>query len=87
MTKPRPNHIGVMQEMALHAALKAWYAQPGDLLETKVDGYVVDIVRDGGAELIEIQTRNFSAIVAEHHLGVKLPVIDDRKCKRPAVGS
>ena len=47
-------------EKSLHAALKAWYAQPGDQLETRVSGYVIDIVRDG--LLIEIQTRNFSAI-------------------------
>ncbi|HJW89146.1 MAG TPA: hypothetical protein VJ436_00750 [Anaerolineales bacterium] len=52
-----------MQETSLHAALKEWYAQPGDLLETPVDGYVVDIVR--GELLIEIQTRNFSALKAK----------------------
>ena len=81
MSKPRPNHIGVMQEMSLHAALKAWYAQPGDQLEMKVDGYVVDIVRDGGAELIEIQTRNFSAmrrklavLTRNHHVRLVYPV-------------
>ena len=54
-----------MQETSLHAALKEWYAQPGDLLETPVDGYVVDIVR--GELLIEIQTRNFSALKAKLH--------------------
>jgi hypothetical protein len=59
---PSP-HIGVRQESALHAALKAWYAEPGDLVETPVDGYLVDIAR--GGLLIEIQTRNFSALRAK----------------------
>jgi hypothetical protein len=52
--------IGILQEKSLHAALKRWYARPGDLLEVRVDGYQVDIVR--GDLLIEIQTRNFSAM-------------------------
>lgn len=80
MDKP-PNHIGVMREMSLHAALKAWYAQPGDALETRVDGYVVDIARDGGALLIEIQTGNFSslrrklaALTRAHHVRLVYPV-------------
>lgn len=58
-TAPTPL-IGTYQEKSLHAALKDWYAEPGDRTEQPVDGYVVDIVR--GNELIEIQTRNFSAI-------------------------
>ncbi len=80
MLRP-PSHIGVMREMSLHAALKAWYAQPGDTLETPVDGYVVDIVRDAGARLIEIQTRNFSslrsklaALTRNHHVRLVYPV-------------
>lgn len=52
--------IGVRNEKSLHAAIKQWYARPGDRLEVKVDGYVVDIVRDD--LLIEIQTRNLSAL-------------------------
>ncbi|MBN1310196.1 MAG: hypothetical protein JXB30_02175 [Anaerolineae bacterium] len=40
----------------MHAALKEWYAQPGDRCEADVDGYVVDLVRD--KLLIEIQTRH-----------------------------
>jgi hypothetical protein len=52
--------IGLLNEKPLHAALKAWYAQPGDRLEVEVDGYFIDIVR--GGTLIEVQTRNFSAI-------------------------
>lgn len=49
-----------MSEKLLHAALKTWYAQPGDEIEVPVDGYIIDIVRDD--LLIEVQTRNFAAI-------------------------
>jgi hypothetical protein len=52
--------IGTLNEKPLHEALKRWYAQPGDLFEVPVDGFVADIMR--GGLLIEIQTRNFSAI-------------------------
>lgn len=52
--------IGTLRETGLHAALKAWYAQPGDLSEVKVDGYVVDLLRDD--LVIEIQTHNFAAL-------------------------
>ena len=54
------SHIGTMQERSLHAALKSWYAEPGDRLEQPVDGFIVDIER--GDLLIEIQTRNLAAI-------------------------
>jgi hypothetical protein len=54
------NGIGTLKEKSLHAALKAWYAQPGDQLESMVDGYVIDLVR--GDLLVEVQTANFSAI-------------------------
>ena len=50
-------HIGTLSERSLHAALKDWYARPGDRLEVKVDGYVIDVVRDD--LLIEIQTAGF----------------------------
>ena len=52
--------IGTLNEKPLHEALKRWYAQPGDLFEVPVDGFVADIVR--GDLLIEIQTKNFSSI-------------------------
>jgi hypothetical protein len=52
--------IGLLNEKPLHAALKQWYAQPGDRLEAPVDGYVIDIVR--GELLLEIQTGSFGAI-------------------------
>jgi len=41
--------IGTLNEGALHAQLKEWYRGPGDLLEQKVAGYVVDLVRDDTA--------------------------------------
>ncbi len=47
-------------ETSLHSAVKEWCSLPGDRFEAKVDGFVVDIVRDN--QLIEIQTRNLSAI-------------------------
>jgi hypothetical protein len=49
-----------MTESSLHAAIKSWYAQPGDSIEALVDGYVIDIRR--GKLLIEIQTRSFSSL-------------------------
>jgi hypothetical protein len=52
--------IGLLRETSLHAALKIWYAKEGDYLEVPVDGYVIDIVREG--LLIEIQTRSFSSL-------------------------
>ena len=57
---PSVNGIGTLREDSLHAALKAWYAQPGDRLECEVDGYVIDLVRDD--LLIEVQTGNFSSV-------------------------
>ena len=54
------NGIGLLNEKPLHAALKEWYARPGDRFEVPLEGYVIDIVRDD--LLIEIQTANFSAI-------------------------
>jgi hypothetical protein len=52
--------IGEIQEKSLHAALKLYYAQPDDVVEARVDGYFIDIVR--GDTLLEIQTRNFAAM-------------------------
>ncbi len=68
---PIPHTIGLLNEQPLHAALKRWYAQSGGRLEVPVEGYVVDVVRDG--LLIEIQTGNFFSIkqkmrsLTEHH--------------------
>jgi hypothetical protein len=66
------NGIGLLNEKPLHAALKEWYARPGDRFEVPLEGYVIDIVRE--ELLIEIQTGNFSAIgrklraLLENHL-------------------
>ncbi len=57
MTSPQ---IGVMREQHLHAALKEWYREKGDLTEVGVEGFVIDLVRD--EVLIEIQTRGFSSM-------------------------
>jgi hypothetical protein len=73
------HEIGTLNEKPLHAALKAWYAQPGDQFEVSVDGFVIDIVR--GDLLIEIQTGNFSSIkrkmrtlVADHPVRLVYPI-------------
>ncbi len=52
--------IGTLNEKPLHAALKEWCFKPGDRMEVPVDGFTVDIVRNG--LLIEIQTGNLSGI-------------------------
>lgn len=52
--------IGSLNEKPLHADLKEWYRQDGDQVEAPLEGFVVDLVRDG--RLIEIQTRGFSAM-------------------------
>ncbi len=57
---PKPRLIGTLSEKSLHAALKQYLAQPGDLIETSLDGYVIDILR--GEQIIEVQTGNFSAM-------------------------
>lgn len=49
-----------MTEYSLHAGIKEWYSVLGGQVEVKVDDFIVDVVKDG--LLIEIQTRNLSAI-------------------------
>jgi hypothetical protein len=78
-----PNSIGTLNEKSLHAALKQWYAQPGDLIEVPVDGFTVDIVR--GNLMIEVQTRNLFSIksklrrLLEHHpVRLVYPIARDR---------
>ena len=53
-------HIGTLREKPLHASLKRWYARPGDRVEVRVDGYVIDLVRED--LLIEVQTRGFASM-------------------------
>ncbi len=57
---PQSNGINTYNEKPLHAALKQVYALPGDQVEVKVDGYIIDLVR--GDLLIEIQTGSFSPL-------------------------
>ncbi|MBN1916775.1 MAG: hypothetical protein JW889_02605 [Verrucomicrobia bacterium] len=71
--------ISTLNEGPLHAALKDWYARPGDETEVLVDGFLVDIVRDG--LLIEVQTRGFSPLkrklaklVASHRVRLVYPI-------------
>jgi hypothetical protein len=73
----------MLNEKHLHAALKDWYAQPGDQFEVPVDGSVIDIVR--GGELIEIQTGNFSSIkrkllrlIPHHKIRLIYPIADQK---------
>ena len=73
----------LMSEKPLHAALKEWYAQPGDRLEEPLGAYIIDIVRDD--LLIEIQTRNFAAIrpkltelVTSHRVRLVYPIAREK---------
>ena len=49
-----------MTEYSLHSEIKHWYKTPEDKLETKVDNFIIDVLRK--KLLIEIQTRNFSTV-------------------------
>lgn len=82
--------IGRLTERSLHAALRQYLACPGDEFEVRLDGYIIDIVRDG--LLIEVQTRHLYALrpkllrLLEHHR-VRLvhPLSLDRWIVREAV--
>ena len=82
--------IGLLNEKPLHAALKQWYARPGDRFEVPVDGFVIDIVRD--ELLIEIQTRNFASIkskltrlVHSHPVRLIYPIVQEKWIVRLAI--
>lgn len=75
-------HVGTLREKPLHAALKQWYAEPGDRVEQPVGGFVIDLVRDD--LLIEIQTRSFAsmkgklaALLEDHPVRIVHPVATD----------
>jgi len=75
--------INTFNEKALHLDLKAWYAQPADQFEVPVDGYIIDLVR--GDLLVEIQTRNFSAIrpkltqlITRHPVKLIFPIAQEK---------
>ena len=79
--------IGVLNEGALHAQLKQWYAQPGDQVEQPVGRHVVDVVR--GDLLIEIQTGGFAglrtkldALTSTHRVRLVAPVAVTRRIVR-----
>jgi len=83
MSEAAPPTIATYNEGHLHAALKAWYAQPGDRIEEEVAGYRVDIVRDD--LLLEVQTGSFSTIapkieklLATHRVRVVYPIARDK---------
>jgi len=60
--------IGTLSENSLHAAVKQYLVQPGDLVEHPVGTYIVDIVRE--ETLYEIQVKNLYSL--RHKLDVLL---------------
>jgi hypothetical protein len=50
-----------MTEYSLHADIKEWYSGTSNQVEVKVDDFIIDVISKEGL-LIEIQTRNLSAI-------------------------
>jgi hypothetical protein len=89
---PAVSGIGTLREGPLHAALKHWLARPGDVLETAVDGYVIDLVRADG-ELVELQTGGFSplrgkldALLDRHRMRIVHPVAAERRIVRLGEG-
>lgn len=97
-TRPMTGAIGTLNEGPLHAALKDWYAEPGDRFEVPLSGRHIDIVR--GETLIEIQTGGFSPLrrkleilVEENRVRLVHPIpfekwvvrIDDASAKETAV--
>ena len=83
--------IGLLNEKALHASLKQWYARQGDRFEVPVGGFVIDIVRDD--LLIEIQTGNFASIksklsrlVRSHQVRLVYPIVQEKWIVRSATG-
>ena len=77
-----------MREGALHAAVKALLAEPGDRLEVPVGRFVIDLVRADG-ELVEVQTGGFGplakkldALLDEHRMRIVHPVAAERRIVR-----
>jgi hypothetical protein len=92
------SRIGTLGEKSLHAALKAWYAQPGDRLEWRVEGkYVVDIFSpstdNAPDQYIEIQTRSLGKLkpklvflLERGLLRLVYPIAQDRHIVRIGAG-
>ena len=84
MTEADSAHqISTYNEKPLHAALKAWYARSGDGIEVNVDGFIIDIVREG--LLIEIQTaslaslkRKLFALADDHRVRLVYPIPQEK---------
>lgn len=82
MTSSMPaqtSHIGTLNEKPLHAALKDYYALPGDRFEVPLEGFHIDLVRD--ELLVEFQTGNFgamkrklAALLANHRVRLVHPI-------------
>jgi len=77
------NGIGTLGEKSLHSALKDWYAQRGDHIESEVDGFHIDIIRHN--LLVEIQTANFSSLkrkltrlIEKHPLRLVYPIAQEK---------
>jgi hypothetical protein len=80
--------IGVLTEGALHAAVKALLAEPGDRFEVAVDRFVIDLLRADG-ELVEVQTGGFGplgakldALLDRHRIRIVYPVAAERRIVR-----
>ncbi len=78
-----PGGIGTLNEKPLHEALKRFCAEPGDAFEVPLDGFVVDILREG--LVVEIQTRNFKAmqrklgkLLADREVRLVYPIAQDK---------
>ena len=60
MSKAETNGMNLKNEKSLHKDIKKWYFRNGDRFEVKIEGKIIDIVRND--LLIEIQTQNLAAI-------------------------
>jgi len=83
--------LSTYREGSLHAAVKQIYAGPGGRTEEMVDGFVVDVVRDG--ELVEIQTASFASaarklrrLVESHRVALVHPIAVERWLLRVDAG-
>ncbi|MFW9795156.1 MAG: hypothetical protein ACFFEE_12680 [Candidatus Thorarchaeota archaeon] len=75
--------IGILQERSLHASIKELFMSGGARTEVEVDGYVIDVVKDG--LLIEVQTKNFSKIkskllslIKKHPVRLVYPIASEK---------
>jgi hypothetical protein len=81
--------INLYSEHSLHSSIKEYLAGPGDRLEARVEGRVVDLVRSNG-ELVEVQTRQLGKIApkvlalaaAGHRLRVVHPLVAEKTIRR-----